>query len=161
MVQKRSRYSVHLDFMLPRWLTQGRSFWIKTLNDDHKHVRDYDISHLMHPCWLARHFLEELMMKPNLKCKEMQSRIKTKFLCGLSWSKAYRIRYRTIMRLIHAKLTNHYERVWDYSSELIRLNANNTVQVGVTINPDQTTYFHKMYICFKGVKECWKIRFIG
>ncbi|CAH1414941.1 unnamed protein product [Lactuca virosa] len=44
--------------------------------------------------WLARHFLKEL--KPNLKCKEMQSIIRTKFHCGVSWSKAYRTRCRAM-----------------------------------------------------------------
>ncbi|CAI9271663.1 unnamed protein product [Lactuca saligna] len=95
-------------------------------------------------------------MKPNLKCKEMQSIIRTKFHCGVSWSKDYRTRCRA-MTIIDGKLTEHYARVWDYCHELLRLNPGSTVQAGVTINPDQTTYFHRMYLCFKAIKEGWKI----
>ncbi|CAI9298269.1 unnamed protein product [Lactuca saligna] len=138
------------------WMTQERSFQIKTLVDEHKCVRNFNISNLLSPRWLARHFLKELIMKPNLKCKEMQSIIRTKFHCGVSWSKAYRTRCRA-MTIIDGKLTEHYARVWDYCHELLRSNPGSTVQVGVTVNPDQTTYFHRMYLCFKAIKEGWKI----
>nr|KAJ0189577.1 hypothetical protein LSAT_V11C800415920 [Lactuca sativa] len=120
------------------WMTQEMSFQIKTLVDEHK----------CSPRWLARHFLKELMMKPNLK---------TKFHCGVSWSKAYKTRCRE-MSIIDGKLTDHYARVWDYSHELLRSNPRSTVQVGVTVNPYQTTYFHRMYVRFKAIKEGWKIR---
>nr|KAJ0222699.1 hypothetical protein LSAT_V11C200087050 [Lactuca sativa] len=138
------------------WMTQERSFQIKTLVDEHKCVRNFNISNLPSPRWLARHFLKELIMKPNLKCKEMQSIIRTKFHCGVSWSKAYRTRCRA-MTIIDGKLTEHYARVWDYCHELLRSNPGSTVQVGVTVNPYQTTYFHRMYLCFKAIKEGWKI----
>ncbi|CAI9265615.1 unnamed protein product [Lactuca saligna] len=138
------------------WMTQERSFQIKTLVDEHKCVRNFNISNLLSPRWLVRHFLKELIMKPNLKCKEMQSIIRTKFHCGVSWSMAYRTRCRA-MTIIDGKLTEHYARVWDYCHELLRSNPGSTVQVGVTVNPDQTTYFHMMYLCFKAIKEGWKI----
>nr|KAJ0198910.1 hypothetical protein LSAT_V11C600331390 [Lactuca sativa] len=103
------------------WMTQERSFQIKTLVDEHKCVRNFNISNLLSPRWLARHFLKELIMKPNLKCKEMQSIIRTKFHCGVSWSKDYRTRCRA-MTIIDGKLTEHYARVWDYCHELLRSN---------------------------------------
>ncbi|GJW03567.1 putative reverse transcriptase domain-containing protein [Tanacetum coccineum] len=31
-----------------------------------------------------------------------------------------------------------------------------TVKVGVTVNPDDTTYFDRFYVCFKGLKYGWK-----
>ncbi|CAI9289777.1 unnamed protein product [Lactuca saligna] len=138
------------------WMTQERSFQIKTLVDEHKCVRNFNISNLLSPRWLARHFLKELIMKPNLKCKEMQSIIRTKFHYGVSWSKAYKTRCRA-MTIIDGKLTEHYARVWDYCHELLRSNPGSTVHVGVTINSDHTTYFHRMYLCFKAIKEGWKI----
>ncbi|CAI9281989.1 unnamed protein product [Lactuca saligna] len=138
------------------WMTQERSFQIKTLVDEHKCVRNFNISNLLSPRWLARHFLKELIMKPNLKCKEMQSIIRNKFHYGVSWSKDYRTRCRAMI-IIDGKLTEHYARVWDYCHELLRSNPGSTIQVGVTVNPDQTTYFHRMYLCFKAIKEGWKI----
>lgn len=109
----------------------------------------------MNPNWLSRHFMKDLIRKPNLKVKDMQAIIKHKFHCEVSWSKCYRARCRA-MSIIEGKLTDHYARVWDYSHELLRSNPGSTVKVSVTVNPDQTTYFHRIYICFKAIKEGWK-----
>ncbi|GKA59387.1 hypothetical protein Tco_0758700 [Tanacetum coccineum] len=32
-----------------------------------------------------------------------------------------------------------------------------TVKVGVTVNPDDKTYFDRFYVCFKGLKYGWKL----
>ncbi|KAL4558095.1 hypothetical protein LXL04_036291 [Taraxacum kok-saghyz] len=129
------------------WMTQERSFQIKTLVDEHKCMRDYKVSNLMHPTWLARHFVKELMMKPTLKCKELQAIVKAKFHCGVSWSKAYRARCRA----------DHYGLVWDYAQELSRSNPGSTIKVGVSVNPKGVSYFQRMYVCFKAIKHGWMI----
>ncbi|CAI9290433.1 unnamed protein product [Lactuca saligna] len=59
--------------------------------------------------------------------------------------------------IIDGKLSDHYAKVWDYGHELIRYNPGNTIHIFVTVNPDNTTTFHKMYTCFKAIKEGWKV----
>ncbi|CAI9271375.1 unnamed protein product [Lactuca saligna] len=61
-----------------------------------------------------------------------------------------------VMSLIHGNLSDHYTRVWDYGHELLRSNPNITVRITVTVNLDNTTSFHRFYICFKAIREGWK-----
>ncbi|CAI9267628.1 unnamed protein product [Lactuca saligna] len=37
----------------------------------------------------------------------------------------------------------------------MRTNPGSTVKIDVDVMPDSTTYFSKMYVCFKGVKDGW------
>jgi len=60
------------------------------------------------------------------------------------------------MSLIDGKLSDHYARVWDYSTELLRSNPGSTIRVGVHVKPDNITVFHRIYICFKAFKDGWK-----
>lgn len=146
----------HCPFMVrASWMSTERSFQIKKITDLHTCVRNYNNSKLMNPTWLARQFVKELIRKPNLKCKEMQAIIQGKFHCQISWAKCYRARMRALS-LINGKLSDHYARVWDYGHELQRSNPGSTVRISVTLNPDQTTTFHRIYICFNAIREGWK-----
>ena len=136
------------------WMTEEKSFQVKTLNDNHKCVKRYNNANLMSPTWLARHFLKELVVRPNLKCKDMQHIIRQKFHVDLCWSKCYRARCRA-MSMIEGKLTEHYGKVWEYAAELRRSNPGSTIKVGCTINQEGVSYFHRMYVCFNAVKIGW------
>ncbi|KAL4578632.1 hypothetical protein LXL04_014759 [Taraxacum kok-saghyz] len=138
------------------WMNNERSFQIKIFVGEHTCVRNYKIGKLMNPTWLARQFLKELVRQPNLKCREMQKIVESKFHCKVSWSKCYRAKCRA-MSLIEGKLIDHYSRIWDYVQELNRSNPGSTITVCVDDNPDKTTTFHRIYICFKAIKDGWKL----
>ncbi|XP_023767972.2 uncharacterized protein LOC111916541 [Lactuca sativa] len=129
---------------------------VKKMNDRHTCVRKFSSSRHMNPTWLAKQFVKELVRKPKLKCKEIQTIIQSKFHCKVSWSKCYRSRCRELS-LIDGNLSDHYARVWDYGHELMRANPGSIVRISVNINPDQTTTFHRIYVCFKAIKDGWKI----
>ncbi|GJW44356.1 hypothetical protein Tco_0073155, partial [Tanacetum coccineum] len=44
----------------------------------------------------------------------------------------------------------------EFMDDLLRKQSS-TVKVGVTVNPDDTTYFDRFYVCFKGLKYGWKL----
>nr|KAJ0217206.1 hypothetical protein LSAT_V11C300149480 [Lactuca sativa] len=134
------------------WMNTERSFQIKKLVDKHKCVRNYRNTNLMGPTWLGNQFLKELIRKPNLKCKEMQVIIQSRFHCNVSWSKCYRAKCRA-MSLIEGRLT----KVWDYGGELLRSNPGSSIKITVSQNQDNTTTFQRIYICFKAIKEGWKV----
>ncbi|XP_042753314.1 uncharacterized protein LOC122195466 [Lactuca sativa] len=129
---------------------------LKKMNDRHTCVRNFSSSRLMNPIWLAKQFVKELVKQPKLKCQEMQAIIQSKFHCKVSWSKCYRSRCR-VLSLIDGNLSDHYARVWDYGHVLMRSNPGSTIRSSVIINPDQTTTFHRIYVCFKAIKYGWKI----
>ncbi|CAI9280217.1 unnamed protein product [Lactuca saligna] len=56
---------------------------------------------------------------------------------------------------IEGSLIEHYGKVWSYGEEIMRINLGSTVKIDVNVMPDSTTYFSKMYVCFKGVKDGW------
>ena len=139
------------------WMSTEKTFQIKTLEDQHTCVRNYRNTNLMDPTWIARQFLKEMMKQPNLKCKDMQAIIQSKFHCKVSWSKCYRAKCRALS-LIDGRLSDHYAKVWDYGMELQRSNPRSTIKITVEESPDQTTsIFQRMYICFRGIKEGWKV----
>nr|GEW89743.1 pentatricopeptide repeat-containing protein [Tanacetum cinerariifolium] len=44
-----------------------------------------------------------------------------------------------------------------YGKAILESNPGSIVKVGVTVNPDDKTYFDRFYVCFKGLKEGWKL----
>nr|KAJ0199903.1 hypothetical protein LSAT_V11C600319840 [Lactuca sativa] len=50
------------------------------------------------------------------------------------------------LSLIDGNLSDHYARLWDYGHELMSSNPSST-----------TTTFHRIYVCFKAIKDGWKI----
>nr|KAJ0217823.1 hypothetical protein LSAT_V11C300137190 [Lactuca sativa] len=79
-----------------REMSTERSSQIKKLVEQHTCVRNFRSVDLMDPTWIARQFLKEMIRKPNMKCKEMQAIIQSKFHCKVSWSKCYREKCRAI-----------------------------------------------------------------
>ncbi|CAI9273356.1 unnamed protein product [Lactuca saligna] len=75
----------------------------------------------MGPTWLGNQFLKELIIKPKLKCKEMQVIIQSRFNYNVSWSKCYKAKCR-VVSLIEGRLGDHYAKLWDYGGELLRSN---------------------------------------
>ncbi|CAH1444805.1 unnamed protein product [Lactuca virosa] len=55
------------------WMSTEKSFQEKKMNDRHTCVRNFSSSRLMNPTWLAKQFVKELVRKPKLKYKEMQT----------------------------------------------------------------------------------------
>ncbi|GKC09288.1 hypothetical protein Tco_1000898, partial [Tanacetum coccineum] len=44
-----------------------------------------------------------------------------------------------------------------YGKAILESNPSSTVKVGVTVNPDDKTYFDRFYVCFKDLKDGWKL----
>ncbi|CAI9302910.1 unnamed protein product [Lactuca saligna] len=138
------------------WMSTEKSFQIKKMYPHHTCVKNFNNGKLMGPTWLARQFLKELIRTPNLKAKEIQEKVQHKFHTKISWVRSYRARCRA-MSMIEGKLGDHYARVWDYGGELLRSNPDSTIKICVEDNNDGTTIFKRMYICFKSIKEGWKM----
>ncbi|KAL4581246.1 hypothetical protein LXL04_017456 [Taraxacum kok-saghyz] len=136
------------------WMKQERSFQIKGLNEKHTCIREFKHGTLVNPNWIAKQFLKKLSARPRMKCIQIVEDVKKKFLCEVSIGQCFRAK-RKALEIINGKLIEHYERVWDYANEILRSNPGSTAKVCVQVNPDGKTYFHRMYVCFKALKEGW------
>nr|GEW10411.1 pentatricopeptide repeat-containing protein [Tanacetum cinerariifolium] len=54
-------------------------------------------------------------------------------------------------------IEDHYAYIRSYGKAVLESNHGSTVKAGVTLNPDIKTYFDRFYVCFKGLKEGWKL----
>ncbi|GKA36474.1 hypothetical protein Tco_0722965, partial [Tanacetum coccineum] len=52
---------------------------------------------------------------------------------------------------------DHYGLLRSYAKAIADSNVGSTIKVGVTVNPDEKTYFDRFYVCLKGLKEGWKL----
>ncbi|GKF75523.1 multidrug resistance-associated protein 5 [Tanacetum coccineum] len=43
-----------------------------------------------------------------------------------------------------------------YGKAILDSNPGSTVKLGVTVNPDDKTYFDRFYVCFSGLADGWK-----
>nr|GEV95361.1 zinc finger, CCHC-type [Tanacetum cinerariifolium] len=56
-----------------------------------------------------------------------------------------------------SSLQDHYGMLRSYAKAFADSNVGSSVKVGVTVNPDEQTYFDRFCVCLKGLKEGWKL----
>ncbi|GJU29551.1 pentatricopeptide repeat-containing protein [Tanacetum coccineum] len=54
-------------------------------------------------------------------------------------------------------IEDHYGYIRSYAKAILESNPGSIVKVGVTVNPDDKTYFDRFYVCFEGLKDGWKL----
>ncbi|GKD50920.1 multidrug resistance-associated protein 5 [Tanacetum coccineum] len=50
----------------------------------------------------------------------------------------------------------HYAMLRSYGKSIVDSNPRSTVRLGVTVNPDDKTYFDRFYVCFAGLADGWE-----
>ncbi|KAL4582793.1 hypothetical protein LXL04_007352 [Taraxacum kok-saghyz] len=130
------------------WKYNERTFQIKSICETHLCARNYNFGSLVTSTWLAKHFLNDIIMKPKLSLVEMR------FSIHVSMGQCQRARVEA-RNLLEGKLEEHYARVWDYAAALLQSNPGSTCKVGVHVNPGGVNYFRRFYVCFKNFKDGW------
>ncbi|GJS93254.1 pentatricopeptide repeat-containing protein [Tanacetum coccineum] len=54
-------------------------------------------------------------------------------------------------------IQEHYAMIRSYGTEILDSNDGSTVNLGVTVNPDDKTYFDRFYCCFYGLKKGFQL----
>ena len=137
------------------WMNDEDSIQIKGLDEEHTCVKDYRHGTLVNPDWIAKQFLKQLFVRPKMKAREIKEEVKKKFLCVVSKGQCYRAKKRAF-EFLNGKLTEHYARIWDYAAEVKRSNPGSSAEVCVDVKEDGRHVFHRIYICFKAIKEGWR-----
>nr|KAJ0228597.1 hypothetical protein LSAT_V11C100013270 [Lactuca sativa] len=131
-----------------------RSFQIKSLVDEHNCSRVFKLGSIVTFKWIGMHFKNQLVKNPKMSIRKMKAKVSTKFNLIVSVTQCRNAR-RYALDEIEGSLIEHYGKVWSYGEEIMRTNPGSTVKIDVNVMPDSTTYFSKMYVCFKGVKDGW------
>ncbi|GJZ25292.1 hypothetical protein Tco_0562751 [Tanacetum coccineum] len=105
---------------------------------------------------LRRHFGDKIRMNPQITLNQIARLVKKKYKCIVSRTQC---RNAKNFALNEGEVTiqDHYSYLGSYAKALADSNDDSIVKVGVTVNPDEKTYFDRFYVCFKVLKDGWKI----
>ncbi|GJT28884.1 hypothetical protein Tco_0909159 [Tanacetum coccineum] len=98
------------------WMSSEKSFQIKSLYPDHRCTRNYNLGSLVAFKWIARHYVNEIVMNPSLTYRFMREDIREKFMID--------------------GLIEHYGRLWEYRQAVLESNPGSTCHLDVDFNDD-------------------------
>ncbi|CAI9291251.1 unnamed protein product [Lactuca saligna] len=104
--------------------------------------------------WIGKMLTNDILEKPRISYRNMVALVKKNFGLHVSVGQCRNAKNFALDE-ISGSLVGHYEKLWDYGAELLRSNPGSTVSIEVNPMPDSTTYFKRMYVCLKGVKDGW------
>ncbi|GJZ22389.1 pentatricopeptide repeat-containing protein [Tanacetum coccineum] len=139
-----------------RMMTTESSFQVISLKEDHTCVRDFKYGNLVNYKWIAKHFGHKIRQNPEIKLHEIADLVLKKYKCIVSQSQC---RYAKTKALNEGDLTiqEHYALIRSYGKEILDSNDGSTVKLGVTVNPDDKTYFDRFYCCFYALKKGFQL----
>ncbi|KAL2943716.1 UDP-N-acetylglucosamine--N-acetylmuramyl-(pentapeptide) pyrophosphoryl-undecaprenol N-acetylglucosamine transferase [Bienertia sinuspersici] len=106
--------------------------------------------------WLARQLLEVFKARPHWPAKEIIEVVRLGYRVIVKKDFAYRAKYYA-HRLLHGSMKDHYHKVGNYL-EVLKASSPGTDMELVSENKDGNPHpiFHRLYMCFDGVKKGWK-----
>ncbi|GJR46434.1 hypothetical protein Tco_1314537 [Tanacetum coccineum] len=137
-------------------ITTESSFQVISLKEDHTCVRDFKYGNLVNYKWFAKHFGHKIRQNPEIKLHEIADLVLKKYKWIVSQSQC---RYAKTKALNEGDLTiqEHYALIRSYGKEILDSNDGSTVKLGVTVNPDDKTYFDRFYCCLYALKKGFKL----
>nr|KAJ0213488.1 hypothetical protein LSAT_V11C400185940 [Lactuca sativa] len=136
------------------WKYNERTFQIKPICDIYLCARNFNFGTLVSCNWLAKHYLKDIIMKPDMTLTEMKEYVLRMFSVNVSKGQCHRARTKA-REMIKGKLEEHYAKVWDYAAEILMSNPGSTCKVGVDSNASGLKYFKRFYVCLKVFKDDW------
>lgn len=137
-------------------MTTENSFQVVSLDDEHNCVRHFKYGSLVNYKWVGKHFGIKIRQNPEIKLHEIAELVMKKYKCIVS-PNVCRNAKRWALNEGETANEDHYSLLWSYGKAILETNPGSTVQIGVTKNPDDKTYFDRIYICLKGLKDGWKL----
>ncbi|GJS91799.1 multidrug resistance-associated protein 5 [Tanacetum coccineum] len=133
--RKQSRYPSACRDELPtcpwrsyaRWMTEEFFFQCISLDDEHTCVRNFNFGSLVNYKWIEKVFGDKIRASRYIRLYEYEKTV-----------------------------GEHYAMLRSYGKEILDSNPESTVKLGVTVNPDDKTYFDRFYVCFAGLADGWK-----
>ncbi|GJZ68941.1 reverse transcriptase domain-containing protein [Tanacetum coccineum] len=134
----------------------GQRKEVVSLIDDYCCVRNFNYGRLISYKWLGRHFGDKIRMNPQITLDQIARLVKKKYKCIMSKTQCRNAK-KFALNKGEVTIQDHYGFFRSYAKALADSNEGSTVKVGVTVNPDEKTYFDRFYVCFKALKDGWKM----
>ena len=132
------------------WMSNEHSFQIKSLIQDHKCSRNYNLGSLVNFKWIAAQYMREIIADPFMPYRKMKEDIRQKYRIDVSLGQCRRAKQRALFEH-EGGLIEHYNKLYQYKQAILESNAGSTCVVDV----DGSSHFKRMYVCFKGMKDGW------
>lgn len=84
-----------------------------------KHLRSitFNFRHRVSLEWITTHIVNENIMKPSTKLRELKQSIRKKINFFVTTSKWHRTRWKAMLA-IEGNISDHYENIWDYVADI-------------------------------------------
>ncbi|GJX74687.1 pentatricopeptide repeat-containing protein [Tanacetum coccineum] len=132
------------------------SFQVISLKDEHTCVKNFNYGTLINYKWLGKHFGDKIRTNLKITLHALADLVMKKYNCIVSPNQCRRAKEYALSEG-ECSLQDHYGMLWSYAKAILDSNEGLTVKVGVTVNPDEKTYFDRFYVCLLGLKEGWKL----
>ncbi|GJU33143.1 hypothetical protein Tco_1176732 [Tanacetum coccineum] len=145
----------HCPFRLwASWMSSERSFQIKSLYSDHRCTRNYNMGSLVTFRWIARHYARDIILNSGISYKFMREDIREKYMVDVSLGQCKRAKQCALYEH-DGGLIEHYGKLWEYRQAVLDSNPGSTCHIDVDVQDNGQNRFHRLYMCFKGVKDGW------
>jgi len=130
------------------------SFQIKSYKSVHKCIRNFKLK-LINSKWLANEYHNKFINNPRWKLRDIRADVLEKYSIDVSLSVFHRAK-KSALGELEKSLNDHYAKLWNYGTEILRSNPGSTVKITVDKpSPNGPVYFQRMYVCLHAVKEGW------
>ncbi|GJT77517.1 pentatricopeptide repeat-containing protein [Tanacetum coccineum] len=104
----------------------------------------------------GKHFGSKIRLNPHIKLHEIADLVMEKYKCIVSPTQCRNAK-KWALNEGETTTEEHYQLIRSYGKALLESNVGSTVKLGVTVNPDEKTYFDRFYVCLNGLKQGWKL----
>ncbi|CAI9284859.1 unnamed protein product [Lactuca saligna] len=124
-------------------MNKENSFQIKSLIDKHNCARQQKLGCLVTYKWIGKMLIPDILERPKFSYRKMAEVVRKDYGLKVSLGQCRNAKYFALDE-ISGNLVSHYEKLWNYGAELLRVNPGSTVLIETNHTPDATHYFKRI-----------------
>ncbi|GKD83186.1 multidrug resistance-associated protein 5 [Tanacetum coccineum] len=92
---------------------------------------------------------------PDIRLRDIADLVMKKYKCKVIPNQCTNAKKYALTKYENT-IGEHYAMLRSYGKAILDSNPGSTIKLGVTVNPDDKTYFDRFYVCFVGLADGWK-----
>nr|GEV66677.1 peroxidase 20 [Tanacetum cinerariifolium] len=138
-----------------RWMTKETTFQCISLDDEHTCVTNFNFGSLVNYKWIGKVFSDKIRVNPNIRLCDIADLVMKTYKRKVTPNQCTNAKKYALTEY-EKNVGKHYALLRSYGKAIIYFNPGSTVKLGVTVNPDDKTYFDRFYVCFTVLADGWK-----